>query len=205
MTNLPDPESAEGKELARILFSNEKVLSSLYFVPKVLFSKKPGRPNYLIATDRRVIIIEPGLFGSNPVSSHYAYDQLANVEIQDWDLGVLGSHCIVLTTRGKEVYESSWHKVGGGRLLGERMVERFEKKEVDRSTRTFYYHPSDKTAAQYVVEVINQQRTLALTPRPPTAPLSIPEQIKQLAALQDAGILTQEEFETKKADLLSRM
>jgi hypothetical protein len=31
------------------------------------------------------------------------------------------------------------------------------------------------------------------------------EQIKQLGELRDAGLLTPEEFETKKAELLSRM
>ena len=34
---------------------------------------------------------------------------------------------------------------------------------------------------------------------------SIPEQIRQLADLKDAGILTAEEFEAKKVDLLNRM
>jgi Short C-terminal domain len=34
---------------------------------------------------------------------------------------------------------------------------------------------------------------------------SIPEQISQLAALRDAGILTEEEFNAKKAELLSRL
>ncbi len=35
--------------------------------------------------------------------------------------------------------------------------------------------------------------------------VSIPEQIKKLADLRDAGILTQDEFEAKKKDLLSRL
>jgi hypothetical protein len=37
-----------------------------------------------------------------------------------------------------------------------------------------------------------------------TAP-DLPEQLKQLASLRDAGILTEEEFAAKKADLLNRM
>jgi hypothetical protein len=37
------------------------------------------------------------------------------------------------------------------------------------------------------------------------APADIPAQIAQLAALRDQGILSAEEFETKKSDLLSRM
>jgi hypothetical protein len=34
---------------------------------------------------------------------------------------------------------------------------------------------------------------------------SVPEQIEQLAALRDRGMLTDAEFQAKKADLLSRM
>jgi voltage-gated potassium channel len=39
----------------------------------------------------------------------------------------------------------------------------------------------------------------------PTATPSIPEQIRLLGELQDAGKLTDQEFETKKAELLARM
>jgi voltage-gated potassium channel len=35
--------------------------------------------------------------------------------------------------------------------------------------------------------------------------ISIPEQIRQLAALRDDGVLSDEEFEAKKAELLSKM
>jgi len=40
---------------------------------------------------------------------------------------------------------------------------------------------------------------------PSTSALSIPDKIKKLAELKDAGILTSEEFENKKSELLSRM
>jgi hypothetical protein len=40
---------------------------------------------------------------------------------------------------------------------------------------------------------------------PPIVQESIPDQIKQLADLRDQGIVTNEEFEAKKADLLARM
>lgn len=45
-----------------------------------------------------------------------------------------------------------------------------------------------------------------LTPAPPAAPqLDITEQLTKLASLRDAGILTDEEFATKKAEMLSRL
>lgn len=37
------------------------------------------------------------------------------------------------------------------------------------------------------------------------SPVDIPEQLRQLASLHDSGILTESEFETKKAELLARM
>jgi hypothetical protein len=43
----------------------------------------------------------------------------------------------------------------------------------------------------------------AAAPAHPTA--SIPDQIKQLADLRDQGLITAEEYETKKAHLLERM
>jgi hypothetical protein len=41
--------------------------------------------------------------------------------------------------------------------------------------------------------------------QPPVAVVSVPEQIAQLAALRDRGILTEQEFAAKKASLLSQI
>jgi hypothetical protein len=41
--------------------------------------------------------------------------------------------------------------------------------------------------------------------RPSDSTNSIPKQIKELAELRDAGIITPEEFEEKKKELLRRM
>jgi hypothetical protein len=51
------------------------------------------------------------------------------------------------------------------------------------------------------------QAALAARHRAPgqAHPADIPDQIKQLAGLRDAGVLTEAEFEAKKADLLGRL
>jgi hypothetical protein len=58
-------------------------------------------------------------------------------------------------------------------------------------------------------EMRNVQYRAAATPTPVAAPPalapSIPEQIKKIAELRDMGILSNEEFEAKKNELLSRM
>jgi hypothetical protein len=44
------------------------------------------------------------------------------------------------------------------------------------------------------------------TPAPPAPlPTSIPDQIRELGELRDSGLLTEEEFATKKAELLARL
>jgi hypothetical protein len=56
-----------------------------------------------------------------------------------------------------------------------------------------------------------RQRLSALKPSAPVdgsggpASTDIPDQIRKLGELRDAGILTPDEFEAKKAELLSRM
>jgi hypothetical protein len=60
----------------------------------------------------------------------------------------------------------------------------------------------DKTDAKRMVDAIR----LALSAGAPTpAMVDIPAQIMKLADLRDAGVLTSEEFEAKKTDLLARM
>ncbi len=45
----------------------------------------------------------------------------------------------------------------------------------------------------------------AAAPAPAAPPANIPEQLKKIAELRDMGILSTEEFEAKKKELLSRM
>lgn len=46
---------------------------------------------------------------------------------------------------------------------------------------------------------------VAAPPAPPAPQVDITAQLQQLASLRDAGILTEEEFTTKKAELLARL
>ena len=55
---------------------------------------------------------------------------------------------------------------------------------------------------------VPQQRPLPMIPQQASAaaaPSSVPEEIRKLAELRDSGILTEAEFQAKKAELLSRM
>ena len=72
-----------------------------------------------------------------------------------------------------------------------------------------YEEPFTGELLQYFIEgAIKQQvqgARITSPKSPPAATESIPDQIKKLSELKDAGILTTEEFEAKKSELLSRM
>jgi Short C-terminal domain len=55
------------------------------------------------------------------------------------------------------------------------------------------------------VNMLARQLEPPTTSTPATGELSIPDQIGKLAELRDKGVLTEGEFEAKKADLLDRM
>ena len=68
----------------------------------------------------------------------------------------------------------------------------------------------DRLRTNGILQRIEAGAAAAADPTPaatasPTQPDDIPARLRELAALHDEGILTPEEYETKKADLLSRM
>jgi hypothetical protein len=68
--------------------------------------------------------------------------------------------------------------------------------------------PDAEATARKVAAYINAHAGQRVAPTPPPAPKvepDIPEQIRKLAELRDQGILTNNEFDAKKAELLARM
>ena len=53
--------------------------------------------------------------------------------------------------------------------------------------------------------IAEAQRPAYSSVPPAPAPLDVPDQIRKLGELRDAGLLTAAEFESKKAELLARM
>ncbi|UWF78578.1 SHOCT domain-containing protein [Microbacterium neungamense] len=82
---------------------------------------------------------------------------------------------------------------------------------------TITFRVSKDEAAQFrsaILSAMQEQEAKASAPAvvqaaaPAPAPAAVPDltsQLQQLAALRDAGVLTEEEFAAKKADILSRI
>lgn len=181
LEDLPDRLEAE---LKKLLSPGERVLQ------KIKGAFKEG----LICTDRRVIILKGGfmtgqIFGNDAYQEPYS--NIAGVQVTFH----LMSGYFELNAGGMQnsmkSYWSSNRKSDPSKapncvsLNSRRQAEKF------------------RSACSFILTKIDESRRGVVAASP--APVSIPEQISQLAGLRDQGILTAEEFEAKKKDLLSRM
>jgi hypothetical protein len=210
VNDLPDPNSREGQELARMLTPNETVLAVGHYKLHVLGSSNDLH-HYLIATNLRVIIIKPtqakmlGLVPRQVVSSFYPYRDISSVDMYEVGFSkyVANIGHVRLNIRGSEAYQ-----INRG-IISQRPKEENSDPWLPNIAQ-FGKNDEYRQAFRRVVDVINQQIVLAHSPTPPSpapqpAAPSIPEQIQQLLVLRDAGGITPQEFEAKKAELLSRM
>jgi Short C-terminal domain len=182
LEDLPDRLEAE---LQKVLSSGEAVLL------KIKGAFKEG----LVCTDRRVIILKGGfmtgqVFGCNVYQEPYS--NIAGVQVTFH----LMSGYFELNAGGmqntRKSYWSSDRRSDPSQAPNCISLNNKKQAEKFRDACTFI-----------LAKVDESRRGAAVTSGPAT--VSIPEQISQLASLRDQGILSPEEFEAKKKDLLNRM
>jgi uncharacterized membrane protein YdbT with pleckstrin-like domain len=112
----------------------------------------------------------------------------------------------------KNVTDSSLDKVNDvkmdqsffGRIFGYGDIEILTASELGVNRFTMIGNPVRFKTAMLNAKVQLESGALDRTPAQPKQP-DIPTMISQLAALREKGIVTEEEFQKKKADLLSRL
>lgn len=170
------PKGAAGKELQQALLPSEQILGWA----------EGYQGAHLVLTDQRVLFVKVGrstnvLIGGRKTLA-FPYRALSGVEVHT-------------TIRFKYVL-----------LLGPSIPLR-----LNDITRQVYadnacpFTSSSEQAFRALVAILQQKIQAAPTTPAATQAPSIPEQIQQLAQLRDQNILSTEEFEAKKAELLSRM
>lgn len=177
------PKGAAGKELQQALMSGEQVLGWV-----------EGRySNYLVATDRRALIIiiggATGQFFGRKVNS-FPYTQLTSVDLRT---GIFNGYV----------------ELGAGGVQSRRLGGNIDQMTADNVCP---FNKGQEKAFRQLTDILRQRIHAAQQAQVNMAPMasapagpSIPEQIEQLAKLRDAGILSPDEFEAKKAELLARM
>ena len=156
-----------------------------------IFGHKAGSilgGNYLLVTDRKVVVIKAGMSvwatgGFGLKTKTFLYDHITSVDVSK---GIFFGEIEIVT--GGMVEKGS-----GGFFSGasKDSVIQFEKK----------YFEEVQRLAKKILELAQQSRESRSLP----SSNDVLEQIRKLAELRDAGIITEEEFLEKKRRLLERI
>src|SRR5919199_4567672 len=200
-TDITDKEDVEKiKEIAEMLNPNEEVL-----VVARQSRLKPGgsklTPNVVFATDRRIIIKDPSMLGLREDIVDIPYDMVSSVRI---DKGVFSSNIIF---KAPGLINSSRR----GRLDKLMMSDKDEikREQVGEEDGIITAIPKDK--AEDLLEVIRNgmdrdrevYRHSQEQPQQQSS-ISIADELTKLANLKEKGIISDEEFQQMKQDLMKK-
>ena len=152
-------------------------------------------PDCIALTNKRIILIRPKSFGLSLDFKDFSWMNVADVNMKE---GVFGATITIKTTSGQSDSMEDIPKAQARRLY--RFAQEMEEtKKEERRQRDL----EDKRAVAGGGITIN---TPSHQPQAMAAPVEDPmEKLTKLKSMLDMGILTQEEFDAKKADILSKM
>jgi hypothetical protein len=131
----------------------------------------------IFVTDKRVIKMTPKTLGLRSDVTDFNYKDMANVKL---DKGILRSSIgITMRFLSEPVYIKNISKEGANRII--KMIQ-------------------DGIAGRLGNEITDSSDATVSSSQ-----MDITEQIRKLGELKDIGILTDEEFQTKKTELLSKL
>jgi hypothetical protein len=178
------------ERVSQILTAGEEIL---HVAMQNALTAMTTTPDSVVLTTKRFIIFRPKILGGAEFEDHIWRD-LRDAKLEE---GILDSKISLRTTEGLTLGMEHLHKTAARRVyslaqqMEERMIEERRAREME-----------EKRAAAGGISI----GAAAAQPAQPTAPKDDPlEKLSQLKKMLDAGLITQQEYDTKKADLLSRM
>ena len=179
----------EIEKIAERLDEGEKVLE----VAKQSKLKPGGAnfsPNTVFATDRRLIIRNPTMFGARQNIEDFEYDNLTNIKLEKG----LFSSTLVITAPGMGTAARNstmsgllpWGRNEDGSIDG---IPKDKAENILKIVRNAIVKA--KKESQKPVQVVQQTSTA--------------DELAKLAKLKEQGILSDEEFDKMKKDLISKM
>lgn len=120
-----------------------------------------------------------------------------------WRTGVLSKHGVEIPL--ERINNINFHQGPWERMIGAGDLEIESAGEQGKSEFDNVRHPDGVQQEIYRQTEAYDRKKASWSQAPAQPSASIPEQIDQLAALRDRGVISPEEFEQKKADLLGRM
>ena len=150
--------------------------------------------DYIVCTNKQIIVMDREAFGATSNIKQFYYEDITSASTEQNSestslTGYLLESAITAATKTCDLYFS----VAGAKTK----IKTLYKAEAERIVAVYhFYRKAAKTAASQPQVIVQQAAPAADDPI---------EQLKKLSALKDAGILSEEEFNAKKADLLAKM
>ena len=194
---LTDSDLSEVEKIKDTLMPDERVLLVIKqsrIAPRGLL--RPGTivtPNTIFATNRRIIIRDPTMLGLRAGTEDFPYKAITSVKLHK---GVFSSEVRLRIPGLSETSRLPTMLKWGRRDEGE--IAALPKDKAEQLVKIIKEGIGGRLPGQ-IVQTVKVQ-----TVKQEKAPSPI-DQIKKLAELKDAGILTEEEFQQKKKDLLSKI
>jgi hypothetical protein len=192
-------EEQDPKVIEKVLPKVQEYCTSNEEVQYIAVQKKTlgvnFSPDCIALTNKRIILIRPKSFGLSLDFQDFSWMNVADVHMKE---GVFAATITIKTTSGQTDSMEDIPKAQARRLY--RFAQEMEEtKKEERRQRDL----EDKRAIAGGGITIN---TPSHQPQATAAPVEDPmEKLTKLKSMLDMGILTQAEFDAKKADILSKM
>lgn len=192
-------EEQDPKVIEKVLPKVQEYCTSNEEVQYIAVQKKTlginFSPDCIALTNKRIILIRPKSFGLSLDFKDFSWMNVADVHMKE---GVFAATITIKTTSGQTDSMEDIPKAQARRLY--RFAQEMEEtKKEERRQRDL----EDKRAIAGGGITIN---TPSHQPQVTAAPVEDPmEKLTKLKSMLDMGILTQAEFDVKKADILSKM
>ncbi|MCZ2131580.1 MAG: PH domain-containing protein [Bacteroidetes bacterium] len=192
-------EEQDPKVIEKVLPKVQEYCTSNEEVQYIAVQKKTlgvnFSPDCIALTNKRIILIRPKSFGLSLDFKDFSWMNVADVHMKE---GVFAATITIKTTSGQTDSMEDIPKAQARRLY--RFAQEMEEtKKEERRQRDL----EDKRAVAGGGITIN---TPSHQPQATATPVEDPmEKLTKLKSMLDMGILTQAEFDAKKADILSKM
>ena len=192
-------EEQDPKVIEKVLPKVQEYCTSNEEVQYIAVQKKTlgvnFSPDCIALTNKRIILIRPKSFGLSLDFKDFSWMNVADVHMKE---GVFAATITIKTTSGQTDSMEDIPKAQARRLY--RFAQEMEEtKKEERRQRDL----EDKRAIAGGGITIN---TPSHQPQATAAPVEDPlEKLTKFKSMLDMGILTQAEFDAKKADILSKM
>ncbi len=162
-------------------------------------------PDTVVVTNRRVLFFTPANLGLSLKFVDFTWKDIEDVHMKE---EIIGSVFTIVTTQGAEMGVDYLPKVQGRKLYQySQQCREEERKRIERQQGHIINLPTEQQTAPEPAPVSQPAPApVAMPAAEPviaTKPDELTEKLKKLKMLFDNGLISQEEYNTKKLDLLS--